>query len=207
MDVHILILHKAMTTLQVTWPNRWSSLVEWLKNPGVDDTPTGFITSNEGDRLRHPVRLNVGKRPRKGGQLRSLWFFSVSIFVSHFFPPSFPHPITIAGSSNSRYCVFVRHFSEFKNKCCTKTQYREFQGPAIAMGEIEGQKSNHSRKNWKRRFDFFGCDFRHSALPTHPAHLITVIGTFEFGLLSLRQTFLRIYPSQSQNPQRCNIAN
>ncbi len=62
------------------WP---SGLVERIKNPGVDDKPSGFITWNEADWLRHPVQLNAGKCQRKAGRLRSLRYFSVSIFVTH----------------------------------------------------------------------------------------------------------------------------
>ncbi len=52
-----------------TWP---SGLVEQLKSSGVDDKPSGFIASNEADRLRHPVWLNGVKRQRKADRLRSL---------------------------------------------------------------------------------------------------------------------------------------
>ncbi len=86
------------------WP---SSLVEWLKNPGVDDKPSGFIMLNKANRLRHPVQLNVGKcQKKKTGRLSSLRFFSASIFVTHSSPPL----ITITGPSNLRYCIFVQHF-------------------------------------------------------------------------------------------------
>ncbi len=52
-----------------TWP---SGLVEQLKIPGVGDKLSGFIASNEADRLRHPVRLNGGKHQRKADRFRSL---------------------------------------------------------------------------------------------------------------------------------------
>ncbi len=86
-----------------TWPN---GLVEQLKSLGVEDKPSGFITSNEADRLCHLVQLNGGKCQRKADQPRSLRFFFNAIFIIH----SPPSTVTIAGPSNSRYCVFVNHF-------------------------------------------------------------------------------------------------
>ncbi len=55
-----------------TWLNE---LVEQLKSTGVDDKPSGFVVSNEADRLCHPVWLNVDKCQRKADRLRSLRFF------------------------------------------------------------------------------------------------------------------------------------
>ncbi len=49
-----------------------SGLIKQLKHPRVDGKPSGFITSNEANRLRHPVWLNVSKHQRKADQLRSL---------------------------------------------------------------------------------------------------------------------------------------
>ncbi len=86
-----------------TWP---SSLVVQLKSPGVADKPSGFIASNDADRFRHPGRLNVGKCQRKADRLLGLRFFLAAIFVIH---SPHPTPITIAGHSNSRYCVFIQH--------------------------------------------------------------------------------------------------
>ncbi len=88
-----------------TWP---SGMVGQLKSPGVDDKPSGFIASNRANRLRHPIRLNVGKCQRIACRLRSLWFFLAAIFVIHS-----PSPITIAGPSNLQYCFCVKHFWKF----------------------------------------------------------------------------------------------
>ncbi len=58
----------------------------------------------EADRLHHPVQLNGGKRQRKADQLSRLL---------NFHHPLTPTPITIAGPSNSQYCIFVKHFWKF----------------------------------------------------------------------------------------------
>ncbi len=55
-------------------------------------------------------------------------------------------------------------------KCLTKTQFYEFEGPAIAMGEIGWRRSrankwNSDQKNQKRRFDFFGHNFCYPPTP------------------------------------------
>ncbi len=167
--------------------------------------------SNKADRLRHPVRINVSKCQRKAGQLRSLWFFRSQF--SSLAPP--PFPITIAGPSNSRYCVFVQHFWEFKIKCWTKTQYRKFQGPAIAMGgnwvtKIAAKKIKPQLKKSKTSVQFFRPQFSSLNLTSphpHPRPNHNHHRTFKFAILSLRQTFLRIYPSQLRDPRRRNIVN
>ncbi len=127
-------------TLQVVLPNQCNGLA---KRPRVDDKLSGFITSNEANRLRHPVWLNVGKKQRKAGRLHSLeglciqetgillcalclqahpsrfWlrniFFNALPTFSSFFGRNFHHlapspMVTIAGLSNSRYCILVKHF-------------------------------------------------------------------------------------------------
>ncbi len=87
-----------------TWPS--GGLVEQLKSSDANDKPSSFITSNEVDQLCHPVQLNSGKRQRKANRLRRLRFFSAAIFIIYYHLPQ----IIITGPSNSRYCVFVKHF-------------------------------------------------------------------------------------------------
>ncbi len=125
----IFFFAKDTSTLQITQPNQWATwlngLVEQLKSPGV------FIASNEASRLRHPVRLNVCKHQRKADRLHSLRFFR-SQFLSYT-PPFLYH--------NRRIIEFAilrlrQTFLKILNsqKYWTKTQYREFKGPATAMG-------------------------------------------------------------------------
>ncbi len=162
-----------------TWP---SGLVGQLKSPDADDKPSGFIASNKADRLHHPVWLYVGKRKRKADRLRSLRFFWPQFWSS---TPTLS--ITIAGL---RLCqTFLKILNS--QKCWTKMQYREFEGPAIAMegggrsqktkivakkienkfskllmGEIGWRKSR--RKNRTRRFNFSCCDFCRPTTHTLP---------------------------------------
>ncbi len=97
----------------------WSSgLVEQLKSPGVDDKPSGFIASNEADRLRHLFWLNIGKHQKKAGRLRNIWFFW----------PQF--------SSSKRPPPRMRARTRTHTHTHTHTHHhnREFKGSVIAVG-------------------------------------------------------------------------
>ncbi len=109
------------------WP---SGLVEQLKSPGVDNKLSGFIVSNEANWLHHLVRLNVGKHQRKPGQFRRLQFFARNF--RHLLPPP-----TLSQSQDPLEFAILYLRQTFLNilnsqKCWTKTQYCEFEGPAIS---------------------------------------------------------------------------
>ncbi len=64
---------------------------------------------------------------------------------------------------------------------------------------------NCGQKNQTDVFNFFGHNFCHSTFPP-PLHC-NHCRTLEFAILSLHQTFLRIYTSQSRDSRRRNIVN
>ncbi len=139
-------------------------------------------------------------------------FVVFDFFLSQFLsltPTPLPH-ITIAGPSNSRYCVFVQHFWEFKilknvgprHYIANSKNWKVLQ---LRCGEIRWQKSQPKKSKTLVRFFWTRISsLNHPPTHTHPH---THRRTLEFAILSLRQTFLRIYPSQSQDPWTHNIAN
>ncbi len=86
------------------------------------------------------------------------------IFFGHkFHPPLPPPPITIAGPSNSL-------FENFKfSKMLDEDTISRIWGSRLWWGKLDDE--NHGRKNWKRRFDFFGRDFHHPTTHTLPLSL------------------------------------
>ncbi len=62
---------------------------------------------------------------------------------------------------------------------------------------IAAKKSNHSLKNWKLLFDFFGCNFCYPITPP-PSH--NHPGTLKFAILSLCQTFFENLPIAVTGP-------
>ncbi len=106
----------------------WSSgMTEQLKSSGVDDELIVFITSNEADWLRYPVWLNGGKHQRKANRLHSINFFSAAIFIIH--SPPDHNRRTLEFAILRLRQTFLKIFNS--QKCWTKTQYYEFDGPVI----------------------------------------------------------------------------
>ncbi len=110
--------------------------------------------------------------------------------VSDFFSSDFCHPIshiTIAGSSNSQYCAVVQQFWVFTHRNRSilgfailrlrQTVLRILNSKNCWWGKLGDD--NHSQKNRKRRFDFFGHDFRHPTthIPTYPIAIIRISQT------------------------------
>ncbi len=83
------------------------------------------------------VRLHDKNRSQKNRVTFSIFSPAVWFFSRDFCRPI--SPIAIVGPRNLRYFVFVSHLILNSQKCWTKTQYREFEGPVIVKGGGGGE--------------------------------------------------------------------
>ncbi len=155
--------------------------------------------------------------------------------VFDFFGRNFCHPPPHHYRRTFKFEILLLRQTFNLQKCWTKTQYCEFAGPATAMEgnwmtKIVAEKieykfssmldednianstalrlrwgklgdKNRRRKNETDIFNFFSHDFCHPIFPRRNRRIL------DFAILCLRQTFFRIYSSQSQVPRIRNIAS
>ncbi len=108
--------------------------------------------------------------------LKNIFFDALPIFSiflghnCHHTQPPFPRPSTqlqnpricnIASSSNIEILKNVWQRHKIANSRVLQSRWGNWLTKTVA------KKSNCGRKNWKRRWDFFGCDFPHTHTHTH----------------------------------------